>query len=78
MANDKLTLIKTVERLSERVSELERDFNQVNADRLKHLEEANAAEELANSAKRDSEAAGRKHSKEVNYLITNQSRRIIE
>lgn len=65
MANDKLTLTKQVERLTDRISELERDFNQVNADRLKHLEEANAAEELANSATRDAEAATRKHNKEV-------------
>lgn len=68
MANDKLTLTKHVERLTERVGELERDFNQVNADRLKHLEEANAAEELANSAKREAEAATRKHSKEVTLI----------
>lgn len=65
MANDKLTLTSHINRLTERVSELERDFNQANADRLRHLQEANAAEEAANSIKREAEAAARQHNKQV-------------
>ena len=37
----------------------------VNADRLRHLEEANASEELANKVKREAEASERKHNNEV-------------
>lgn len=38
---------------------------QVNDDRVRHLQEAKDAEELANSVKREAEAKDRKHNKEV-------------
>ena len=49
---------------------------QVNEDRVRHLQEANNAEELAANVKREAEAAERKHNKEVRvgqefYLCTN-------
>lgn len=65
MDNDKLKLQKELDRISERLSTLQKDFDEINNDRLKHLEAANAAEELANTVKRESEAATRKHNKEV-------------
>jgi len=42
-------------------------FLQVNDDRVRHLQEAKDAEELANSVKREAEAKDRKHNKEVEF-----------
>lgn len=68
-ANEKLKMTKEMDRLSERLSGLERDFTQANEDRLRHLEEANTSEESAIAAKREAETAVRKHNKEVSVLV---------
>ena len=64
-ANDKLRLDKDIERLTERLASLQKDFDSVNADRVRHLEESRLMEEKMNTAKREGEAAARKHTKEV-------------
>ncbi|XP_067948663.1 sodium channel and clathrin linker 1-like [Watersipora subatra] len=65
LANEKLTMSRDNDRLTERLSALQKDFKEVNEDRLRHLQEAHNSEELANSMRREAEAAERKHSKEM-------------
>ncbi|KAF6041452.1 SCLT1 [Bugula neritina] len=65
LSNDKLMLNKEIEHLAERLTALQKDFDKVNDDRVRHLQEAKDAEELANSVKREAEAKDRKHNKEM-------------